>query len=71
MLSLNRSNGLPFPIRLLKNVFYVILNEEKDLNLVEKNRFFATLRMTNRDFCNFSTASGAGRIAQNSRAASP
>jgi hypothetical protein len=45
------------PSRLLKNVYYVILNEVKDLNLVEKNRFFAALRMTNRDFCSFSTPS--------------
>ena len=43
--------------RLLKNVFSVILNEVKDLYLVEKNRFFATLRMTNMVFLNFSTAS--------------
>jgi hypothetical protein len=27
--------------------FFVILNEVKDLELVENNRFFATLRMTN------------------------
>jgi hypothetical protein len=32
----------------------------KDLNLVEKNRFFAALRMTKRDFGSFSTASLRG-----------
>ena len=33
--------------RLLKNVFFVILNEVKDLELINMTRFFAALRMTN------------------------
>jgi hypothetical protein len=32
----------------LQNLFFVILNAVKDLELVENTRFFATLRMTNR-----------------------
>jgi len=35
--------------------FSVILSEAKDLELIEKTRFFATLRMTkfpNQEFCN-------------------
>jgi len=36
-----------FTIRLLKNGFFVILNEVKDLKLVDMIRFFASLRMTN------------------------
>ncbi len=34
--------------RLLKTGFFVILNEVKDLELINMNRFFAALRMTNR-----------------------
>jgi hypothetical protein len=33
--------------RVLKNVIIVILNKVKDIDLVEKDRFFATLRMRN------------------------
>jgi hypothetical protein len=33
--------------KLLQNLFSVILNVVKDLELVEQTRFFATLRMTN------------------------
>ena len=40
--------------RLLKNVFAVILNEVKDLEiLIEKTRFFAALRMTRWFFFKF------------------
>jgi hypothetical protein len=41
-----RSEG---SIRLIKNVFYVILNAVKDLELVEKTKFFAVL-LTNMEF---------------------
>ncbi len=37
----------------MKKVFSVILNEVKDLDLVEKTRFFATLRMTKMRFLEF------------------
>jgi len=39
----------------LKDIF-VILNEVKDLELIEKTRFFAALRMTKRLIRDFSTA---------------
>jgi hypothetical protein len=32
--------------RAVQKIFYVILNEVKDLMLIEKVRFFAALRMT-------------------------
>jgi hypothetical protein len=34
-------------------LFFVILNEVKDLDPVDKNRFFATLRMTKMGFLEF------------------
>ena len=34
--------------RILKNGFFVILNEVKDLKLINMTIFFAALRMTNR-----------------------
>jgi hypothetical protein len=36
-----------FPTRLLKNGFFVILNEVKDIELININGFFAAFRMTN------------------------
>jgi len=43
----SRSVDRPEPtIRLLKNGFHVILNEVKDLELINITRFFAALRMT-------------------------
>jgi hypothetical protein len=39
--------------RLLKNGFYVILNEVKDLELINMTRFFASLRMTNSQLWEF------------------
>ena len=39
--------------RLLKNGFFVILNGVKDLYLVAKTRFFATLQMTTMVFFEF------------------
>jgi hypothetical protein len=34
----------------LQNQFFVILNEVKDLELLENTRFFASLRMTKHRF---------------------
>jgi len=39
--------------RLLKNGFYVILNEVKDLELINMTRFFASLRMTHSQLWEF------------------
>jgi hypothetical protein len=43
-------NGKQTTIRLLKNGYFVILNEVKDLESTDMTRFFASLRMTIRRF---------------------
>jgi hypothetical protein len=50
-----KGKGEKHGYKLLQNPFFVILNEVKDLELVERTRFFAPLRMTRSQglgFCN-------------------